>query len=119
MRVTTFALARAAVESATVDSYVAVLVSGEPASDADRAAVLGLVEGLEEKAWGVQDAMDAGTATVRDYEAAFNRTRAVNALLFALDADASVAAQESVYEAQAATADLPAIRRMVDEVIPV
>ncbi len=72
-----------------------------------------LVEALDEIQWDLQEKVDAGRADQAEYLAAFSRARAAHAVYFALDPDPFVAAVESVYEANAATDDLPGLRQAV------
>ena len=71
---------------------------------------------LDVKAWDIQDLIEDGHATEGEYEAAFFKARAANALWYALDPDRMIGTLECVYEAQAAT-DIDAIRRIVWAVV--
>lgn len=107
------AVARTGVSAPPLDAALAALQEGRFGDSADRVAVLQLADELDEIAWDLQERSEAGTATPEAYMAAFGRARAVAAVGFALDADALAAALEAVYEAQAAVADLDAIRAVV------
>ena len=76
---------------------------------AELSQVLALTEELDEIAWDVRSNLRQRAAQ-QAYLAAFARARAAAAVRFALEPDALCAALESVYEAQAATADLQAVR---------
>ncbi len=70
-----------------------------------RSALQTLVEELDEAAWDIQDQVEAGRRPYEEYQSAFERARAINALWFALDPDPRVAAGEACYEALAAGVD--------------
>jgi hypothetical protein len=76
---------------------------------AARSEVKEVVERLDEKAFDMQDQVEAGKAEYDDYVRAFRRARAVASLEYALDPDAVTAAAESCYEAVAATDDVEAL----------
>ena len=84
--------------------------SGMPSA---RRAVDQLTEELDERAWGIQELVDAGAASEEAYVEAFHQARAAAAVSYALDPDPKTAALESVYEAQAAVVDLGAVRMAV------
>jgi hypothetical protein len=69
-----------------------------------------LTEELDEIAWDAQEQAEAGVLPEQAYLAAFARARAAASVGFALEPDALHAALEAVYEAQAALADLEAVR---------
>jgi hypothetical protein len=70
-----------------------------------RGALDALAAGLDDEYFGLQEAAEEGRATVDDYMRPFGQARAVAALSFATDPDASEAADEAIYEAAHATAD--------------
>jgi hypothetical protein len=72
-----------------------------------------ITEELDETAWDVQDKVDEGLIPEQAYLDAFSKARAVAAVGCALETDPLQAALESVYEAQAATCDLVAIRTAI------
>lgn len=84
--------------------------SGMPAA---RRAVEQLAEELDERAWDIQELVDAGAASEEAYVEAFRQARAAAAVSYALDPDPQTAAFESVYEAHAAVVDLGAVRMAV------
>jgi hypothetical protein len=84
--------------------------SGVPSA---RQAIEQLTEELDERAWDIQDLVDAGAASEDAYLEAFRRARAAAAVGYALNPDPQTAAFESVYEAQAAVVDLGAVRMAV------
>jgi hypothetical protein len=77
-------------------------IQGDPAL---RAALESLVSELDEIQWDLQRQFEAGLVEQAEYEAAFRRARAANALCCALDPDAFEAASQSVYEAHAAVGE--------------
>lgn len=112
------AAARLAVERTQLadprlDAALAAIRDGDPAAVAELSQVLALTEELDEIAWDVQEQCEAGVRPEQAYLAAFARARAAAAVGFALEPDALCAALESVYEAQAATADLEGVRAAV------
>lgn len=116
------AAARLAVERTQLadprlDAALAAIRDGDPAAVAELSQVLALTEELDEIAWDVQEQFETGVRPEQAYLAAFARARAAAAVRFALEPDALCAALESVYEAQAATADLQAVRAAVATVL--
>jgi hypothetical protein len=93
-----------------LDAALAAVRDGDPAAMAEISQVLALTEELDEVAWDAQDQVEAGVLPEQAYLAAFARARAAASVGFALEPDALHAALESVYEAQAAVADLEAVR---------
>ena len=83
----------------------------------ERDALKVLVDELDERAWDVQDEVDAGRAPQEAYLVAFSLARAASAVWFALDSDALQTALEAVYEAQAARGDLAGVRRRVQDLL--
>lgn len=73
-----------------------------------------LVEELDDVAWLVQDAVEAGSASSADYLTAFGRARAAAAVLFAAEPDSEVAALEATYEASVVLADNSALFAAVE-----
>lgn len=82
-----------------------------------RRAALNLVERLDEAAWDAQDRAEEQGTGQDEYTAAFRAARAASAIAFALADEPAQAALEAVYEAEAATADLEGVRRVVDEIL--
>ncbi len=78
-----------------------------------RRAVEQLTQELDERAWDIQELVDAGAASEEAYVEAFRQARAAAAVGYALNPDPRTAALESVYEAQAALVDLGAVRMAV------
>jgi hypothetical protein len=78
-----------------------------------RQAIEQLTEELDERAWDIQELVDAGAASEEAYVEAFRQARAAAAVGYALNPDPQTAAFESVYEAQAAVVDLGAVRMAV------
>ena len=79
---------------------IAAVRSGHGASVAS--AIARRVEEADVIAFDVADATDEGRATAAEYERAFCRARALNALQWAADPDPAAAALEAAYEAAAA-----------------
>ncbi|HEX4444628.1 MAG TPA: hypothetical protein VHZ81_13745 [Galbitalea sp.] len=99
-----------------LDRGIAALEGTTEISPSLRSDINVLWDGLDVKAWDIQDLIEGGEATEGEYEAAFFRARAANALWYALDPELLMGTLECVYEAQAAT-DIDAIRRIVYAVI--
>ena len=91
------------------------LTEGRFGESDERAGVSELVEELDEAQLDVQDAVEAGRAADADHETAFARARTANTLVCALDGDATLAACESLYEANAVVEDDDAIRALATE----
>jgi hypothetical protein len=71
-----------------------------PSSDADALSETrssGLVNALDEEAFGVREQVDAGRRPYDDYAAAFARARAANAALCAVRGDTTGAFYEAVH----------------------
>jgi hypothetical protein len=83
----------------------------------ERAMLEDYVSMLDERAWDLQDAIELGLASDDYYAEAFNEARAAAALLAALGADASSAAFEAAYEAQAATEDVGLVERRIEDAL--
>lgn len=101
--------ARAAAEAAVQHSGVNLTILDRALPHLDnadpdanlRSQVAALVEELDERAWTIQDQVDAGAQSQQDYFTAFAAARAAASVLAALDADPEQAALDSAYEAQA------------------
>ena len=63
----------------------------------DPEAVRRIVEDLDNQAWELQDEVDRGARPLADYEAAFRRARAANALLDALEDRPDAALYEALH----------------------
>lgn len=100
-----------------VDAGMAALGQGNFGPSTERSEIKALVEQLDEEAWDIQDRLDAGAGADPDYLAAFGLARAASAIWYALDVDAHQAAMESVYEAQAVSGELEALRTLVYAVL--
>lgn len=96
-----------------LDAAFAALREMRVGRSPERDALKLLVDELDERAWDVQDEVDAGRARQEEYLVAFSLARAASAAWFALDGDSLQSALEAVYEAQAATGDLAGVRRRV------
>jgi hypothetical protein len=105
-----FAVARTLLADPRLNGALAALRDGVQPSQGERSAVRQLTEELDEAAWDAQDKADEGTLPQQDYLDAFARARAAASVGFASEPDALRAALESVYEAQAAVADIDAVR---------
>jgi hypothetical protein len=82
------------------------LATKPPAPDV-AAAVEKIVDKLDEAGFDLSEKCDRGNATQQEYQAAFAKARAANAVWYALHADPLVAASETAYEAVAAVGDDP------------
>ena len=72
---------------------------------------------LDQVAWDIQEMAETGAASYQTYSIAFQRARTASAVGFALERDPLRAALEAVYEAQAAVADLDAVRAVVNDAL--
>jgi hypothetical protein len=108
-------------QSGLADSGLAAaliaLRDGLPGDLELRSAVQQITATLDEAAWDAQEKADEGLIDRSVYRQAFRRARAAASMGFALEPDALHAASEAVYEAQAAVADLVAVRAVVDAVL--
>lgn len=100
-----------------VDAALAALREGHAGDSPERQALKGLADELDERAWDMQDRVEEGSAPMDQYLAAFALARAASAVWSASDHDPIQSALEAVYEAQAATGDLAAVRRRVQDVL--
>jgi hypothetical protein len=82
-----------------------------------RDRVAHLVEQFDERAWDIQEQVEAGTATQDEYLRAFAIARAAAAVHSALDNDPADAALEAAYEAQAATQDMALVRAVAQQAL--
>jgi hypothetical protein len=111
--VANLAIERTHLSEPRVDAALAALHEGRLGFTPERSAVQYLTEELDKIAWDAQEKMEAGIGSRHAYSTAFRRARAAASLGGALDSNALTAALESVYEAQAAVADLDAVRIIV------
>jgi hypothetical protein len=81
------------------------LARGEYGASSAREDVERLVEELDEEAWRLQDEAEQQGGGMEEYLACFSRARAAAAVWFGLGEDATTAALEAAYEAQAAIGD--------------
>jgi hypothetical protein len=112
-RAANLAIERTNLSEPRIDGALAALHEGRLGFTPERSAVQHLANELDEIAWDAQEKMEAGIGLRQDYSMAFRRARAAASVGFALDSNALTAAFESVYEAQAAVADLDAVRVIV------
>lgn len=92
-----------------IDEALGGLAAGAP-DPALRSELDSLTDSLDERAWDLQDQIDAGTAPKDAYLIAFATARAAAAVAAAHNADPAQAALETTYEAQAATGDITPVR---------
>jgi hypothetical protein len=111
------AVTRTQLADPRLDVALASLRDGGTDNTAERYGVQQLTNELDEIAWNAQEMAETGAASREEYSAAFRRARAAASVDFALDSDALSAALEAVYEAQAAVADLEAMRVVVNAVL--
>jgi hypothetical protein len=76
-----------------------------------------LIEQLDDIQLDLQERVEQGEVDEAEHLAAFSRARAVNSLLFALNADPLTAATGAIYEANAAIDNLEALNKVVTEVL--
>ena len=108
------AIERTYLSELRAEAGLTALHEGRVGFTPERSEVQHLTDELDEIAWDTQEKMEAGIVSRSAYSIAFRRARAAASVGFALDPDALTAALESVYEAQAAVADLDAVRVLVN-----
>lgn len=114
LRVAKWAVGASRLDNGLVQRSLA-LVEQDATHNVMRAELSTLVQDLDSHAWEVQDRFDVGAATEAEYLHAFAQARAANAVLFATDGDAAIAALESTYEALAVDGDSDNVHRIVEE----
>jgi hypothetical protein len=103
------ALGRTGVADVRLERAERALAAGRAGDGDDRAAVLALVDQLDQEAWRIQGEVEADRAAGDDYVRAFARARAAAAAGYAFEDDSLVAVTEGLYEAHHAVDDLPAL----------
>ncbi|XWK91154.1 MAG: hypothetical protein U7127_14220 [Phormidium sp.] len=111
-----FAIERTNLNDPIVEQGLKAIELGNFGDESLREKIEALVNQLDEIQWDLQEKMDAGETDLSTYLGAFQQARSANSLYFALDADAFNAATESIYEADAATDDLAALKQKVLQV---
>lgn len=111
------ALERIGLRDPTIDKGLEALRSERDYDPQLRKQVKSLVERLDEIQWNLQDMREEGNASESQYLAAFSQARIANALYFALDRDAYVAATETIYEANAAVDDLEGLKKIISSIL--
>lgn len=106
------ALARTRLADARIDLALAALATGATNGPAHE-AVSALVDDLDEKAFDLQDRLEAGENVEGEHRLAFARARAAAAVAMAFDRDALHGAFESLYEAHFAVEDPGDLRATV------
>jgi hypothetical protein len=89
-------------------------VDAGQAEDYEPDDVIEIAEGLDAEARAVEDQDGRSVAT---HDTVSRRAHAAWSVVFALEVDAKHAALEAVYEAQAATRDIDAVRTVVEEIV--
>lgn len=107
------AVAAVSLEDERIAAALGGLASRRVASTAERAAVLALVEELDDAAWALQERAGEESSDNNDYRATFARARTAAAVWSALDPDPLEAALEAAYEAQAASGNLSATQAVI------
>jgi len=113
-------LARYALTHASVDNPVVKKTLEEAAkggliqASRQKRALEALVEKLDSIQWNLRKQVDNGEATIDQYLSAWQNARAVNALLYALDADTYIATSEAAYEAYTVTSSLEEIQSILN-----
>ncbi|MCL1470116.1 hypothetical protein [Argonema antarcticum] len=110
-----FALDRTSLSDPIVEQALKAIELGNFSDDSLREKIESLVNQLDEIQWNLQDKMEEGETDISTYIAAFQQARSANSLYFALDANALIAATESIYEADAATDDLATLKQIILE----
>jgi hypothetical protein len=100
------------VDERVVEAWQAI-AAGKLGERPERAAIVELVDELDQVAWDVQDEVSKGYARQEEYDEAFTKARAAAAVGYMFEVDARRAALESLYEAHYAIEDLPALRAVV------
>lgn len=104
------AVAHCGLEDPVVSSVLDKVATGDPDAAKNMQAV---VARLDEAAWSIQESEGDSMR----YLTAFTRARAASAVLFAIDQE-TVAAMESIYEAQASLESVDSVRRLVEPLLP-
>ncbi len=111
-----FALARNAVADPALSEALNALTAGRTTDTRLTERLQALVDSLDQVAWDLQEKEEAGQAdqaSRAEYLAAFQKARAANAVLAALNADPFTGACESTYEAYHATNNPAALRAVI------
>jgi hypothetical protein len=115
--VSSWVIDRTGLADSRVDAALARLRDQRFGATPERDALREWARELDERAWDVHAQVEEGRTPRDRYLAAFALARAAYALWFALDGDALQAVLEAVYEAQAATGDLPEARQLVESTL--
>jgi len=110
-----FATKRTSLNNPIVAQALKAIELGNYSDESLREKIESLVNQLDEIQWDLQDKMEEGEIDISTYLAAFQQARAANSLYFALDDNALIAANESIYEADAATDDLATLKQLIWE----
>lgn len=117
MQVCRFALERTGLSNPVLSEAVRSDITDDERAELNR-SVAELAASLDEAAFVAQEKIENNPAAYRSYLSAFAQARAASAVAFALDKDHPVqAALEAVYEANAATHDLPGLRTLIAEAL--
>ena len=95
------AVARTGVNGSLVEMALLSLEKERYDDASVTARLTALIDELDRKYFDAQERYEAGKGTQDAYRKAFQQARAVNAVLFAFDADPFVAEAESLYEVNA------------------
>ncbi len=103
-----FALARVPVTDSVIEEGLTALQQHRYGDqDGLRTRIEAVVTGYDEQQWALQD---AGRGDDPAYFDAFEKARAANTLYYALDTDPWLASTRAIYDAEAATDDLTALK---------
>jgi len=105
-----FALARIPLMEPAIAEGLQALEEHRYGDQDVRSRVEAVVRKYDEQQWGLQE---DGQGDSPAYSDAFEKARAANALYYALDPDPWLAATRAIYDTEAATEDLPGLRREV------
>lgn len=108
-----FAIERTKLSDPIVEQALKAIEIGNLGDESLREKIESLVNQLDEIQWNLQDKMEEVETDMSTYLAAFQQARAANSLYFALDDNALIAANESIYEADAATDDLATLKQLI------
>ena len=100
-------VAKTQLDSPVVAAAVTAMLAGRFGPGPERAALAALVDRLDEEAYMLEEFVEDGTACEDAFLEVFQRARAASALLWALHADPSTAADNGLYEAIAASGEDP------------
>ena len=109
------ALKRNGLKDAILDQAFESISKGTPSDDI-RIELEKLVEEYDAVYFDLQDAHDRGDAEKPEVLRAFAKARAVNAVLYAIQFEKRKFAEETFYEAHAASVSIEELRKIVEQI---